>query len=57
VLCSENTVILDDVIKYQNKLSWLYSFLEKNQVKYEIFSTEPWDGVMMIEERTEKKSD
>ena len=48
-LCPENTLLLDDVIKYQNKLTWLYSFLEKNQVKYEIFDTEPWDGVMLIE--------
>ena len=48
-LCPENTLILDDIIKYQNKLSWLYSFLEKNQVKYQIFETEPGDGVMVIE--------
>lgn len=48
-LCPESTLILDDVIKYQNKLSSLYSFLQKNQVKYEIFETEPGDGVMVIE--------
>lgn len=40
-LCPENTLLLDDVIKYQNKLTSLYRFLEKNQVKYEIFPTEP----------------
>ncbi|MDR3169763.1 MAG: hypothetical protein LBU27_08770 [Candidatus Peribacteria bacterium] len=40
-LCPENTLLLDDVIKYQNKLSSLYSFLGKNQVKYKIFPTEP----------------
>ena len=48
-LCPESTLVLDDVIKYQNKLSWLYSFLEKNQVKYEIFTTEVGDGVMVAE--------
>lgn len=48
VLTRENTVILDDVIKYQNKLSQLYSFLDKNQVNYEIFKMEEWDWVMKL---------
>ena len=48
-LNTENTIILDDVIKYQNKLSWLYSFLQKNQENYEIFPMEEGDGVMMLE--------
>jgi len=48
-LAPENTLLLDDVIKYQNKLTWLYQFLEKMQINYEIFGTEPGDGVMLIE--------
>ena len=48
-LAPENTLLLDDVIKYQNKLTWLYQFIEKMQINYEIFDTEPWDGVMLIE--------
>ena len=48
-LAPENTLLLDDVIKYQNKLAWLYQFLEKMQINYEIFDTEPGDGVMLIE--------
>jgi len=44
----ENTLLLDDVIKYQNKLTWLYQFIEKMQINYEIFDTEPGDGVMLI---------
>lgn len=48
-LAPENTLLLDDVIKYQNKLAWLYQFIEKMQINYEIFDTEPWDGVMLIE--------
>ena len=48
-LAPENTLLLDDVIKYQNKLTWLYQFLEKMQINYKIFDTEPWDGVMLIE--------
>ena len=47
-LAPENTLLLDDVIKYQNKLTWLYQFIEKMQINYEIFDTEPWDGVMLI---------
>ena len=48
-LALENTLLLDDVIKYQNKLGKLYQFLKKKQINYEIFDTEPWDGVMLIE--------
>ena len=48
-LAPENTLLLDDVIKYQNKLTWLYQFIEKMQINYEIFDTEPGDGVMLIE--------
>ncbi len=48
-LTPENTLLLDDVIKYQNKLVQLYQFIEKMQINYEIFDTEPGDGVMLIE--------
>lgn len=47
-LCKKNTILLDDVIKYQNKLTSLYSFISKNQLNYQIFDTEPWDWVMVI---------
>ena len=50
-LTPENTLLLDDVIKYQNKLTWLYQFIEKMQINYEIFDTEPWDGVMLIDNK------
>ena len=48
-LYPENTLLLDDVIKYQNKLGQLYVFLEENQINYQVFETEPGDGVMLIE--------
>ena len=48
-LCTENTLILDDIIKYQNKLTSLYTFLTENQINYQIFPTEPGDGIMIIE--------
>ena len=47
-LAPENTLLLDDVIKYQNKLTQLYQFIEKMQINYKIFDTEPGDGVMLI---------
>jgi len=50
-LAPENTLLLDDVIKYQNKLSWLYKFIEKMQINYEIFDTEPGDWVMLIDNK------
>ena len=48
-LSKKNTLLLDDVIKYQHKLNWLYSFLSENQLNYKIYDTEPGDGVMLIE--------
>ena len=49
-ISSPQTVILiDDVIKYHNKLSSLYGYLEKKQINYKIMQLEPDDGVMLIE--------
>ncbi|MDD4714206.1 MAG: class I SAM-dependent methyltransferase [Candidatus Absconditabacteria bacterium] len=45
----ENTLLLDDIIKYQNKLDSLYGFIEKKQIDYQIFPMEEGDGVMLIE--------
>ena len=47
-LSSENTILLDDILKYQTKLDWLYKFLKENQINYEIFESEPGDGVLLI---------
>jgi len=48
-ISSPHTVIvIDDVIKYHNKLSWLYEYLEKKQIKYKILQLDPDDGVMVI---------
>ena len=44
----ENQIIIDDVIKYHNKLDWLYGYLEKKQITYEIFPMEEGDGIMLI---------
>jgi hypothetical protein len=38
------------VIKYHNKLSSLYWYLQKKQINYKILQLEPDDGVMVINE-------
>ena len=53
-LAPENTLLLDDVIKYQNKLGQLYQFLEKMHINYEILDTEPGDRVMLIESQSKQ---
>lgn len=48
-LVSDTTlIVLDDVIKYHNKLDTLYRFLEKKQIKYQLHQLEADDGVMVI---------
>lgn len=41
-------IVIDDVIKYHNKLSSLYGYIQKKQMNYEILQLEPDDGVMTI---------
>jgi hypothetical protein len=36
------------VIKYHNKLSSLYWYIQKKQINYKIHQLEPDDGVMII---------
>lgn len=48
-ISSPHTVIvIDDVIKYHNKLISLYWYLQKKQIKYKILKLDPDDGVMVI---------
>ena len=55
-LSSENIIVLDDIIKYHTKLTWLYEFLNKNQINYEILNSEEWDGMMIIHNAKAKKA-
>jgi len=48
ILGSNWVIVLDDVIKYRNKLSLLYWYLEKKQINYKIIKTEPGDGIITI---------
>ena len=48
-ISSPHTVIvIDDVIKYHNKIQSLYGYLQKKQINYKILQLEPDDGVMVI---------
>jgi predicted O-methyltransferase YrrM len=47
-LNQETIIVLDDVIKYHNKLNTLYWYLQKKQINYKIFQIEHDDGVMLI---------
>ena len=44
----ESVIVCDDVIKFQNKLQWLYRYVSKMQLFYEIIQTEADDGIMII---------
>lgn len=48
ILSPDTLIIIDDVIKYHNKLSSLYEYLEKKQIKYKILQLDPDDGIMII---------
>ena len=42
-------VVIDDVIKFKEKMQDFYDYLEKNNIKYRIDLTDPDDGIMIIE--------
>lgn len=48
MISSDGVIVLDDVIKYHNKLSWLYWYLQENQIYYDVIKTEPGDWVLVI---------
>lgn len=41
-------VVIDDVVKFQDKMEDLYDFLDRNHIEYSICSTDPDDGIMII---------
>lgn len=43
------TIIIDDVIKFKDKMIWLYEYLEENNIEYEIIQIDADDGIMIIE--------
>lgn len=41
-------IIIDDVIKFKEKMTWFYEYLENNNIKYNILPIDLDDWVMMI---------
>lgn len=48
LLWKESVIVCDDVIKFQNKLTPLYGYLDKKQIFYHILPIEQDDGIMLI---------
>jgi predicted O-methyltransferase YrrM len=48
ILGSNGFIVLDDVIKYRNKLSLLYWYLQEKQINYKMLKMEPGDGIIVI---------
>lgn len=45
----DGVYIIDDVVKFRDKMEDLYTFLEVNLIPYTIEMTDPDDGIMIIE--------
>lgn len=43
--------IIDDVVKFRDKMEDFYVFLEKEKIPYRLEMTDPDDGIMIIEAR------
>jgi predicted O-methyltransferase YrrM len=41
-------IIIDDVIKFRDKMSNLYDFLDEKQIRYIVHKTDPDDGIMIL---------
>lgn len=41
-------IIIDDVIKFREKMAWLYEYLEEKNISYNILPIDTDDGIIMI---------
>ena len=41
-------IVIDDVIKFKEKMVWLYPFLEENNIVYNVIPIDLDDGILMI---------
>jgi predicted O-methyltransferase YrrM len=41
-------IVIDDVIKFKDKMIWLYEYLEKNDISYNLLPIDIDDWVIMI---------
>jgi len=44
----EAIIIIDDVIKFKDKMIWLWEYLEKNNINFNIIPIDIDDGIMII---------
>ncbi len=45
-------IVIDDVVKFQDKMEDLYDFLDRNDIEYNICSTDPDDGIMILSKQS-----
>jgi predicted O-methyltransferase YrrM len=41
-------IVIDDVIKFKEKMTWLWEYLEENNIEYNVLPIDLDDGIMMI---------
>ena len=41
-------IIIDDVIKFREKMVWLWEYLEENKIEFNVLPIDEDDGIMMI---------
>ncbi len=42
------TIVIDDVIKFTEKMTWLYEYVESQAMNYEVIQIDSDDGIMVI---------
>ena len=49
---SWGTIVIDDVIKFKDKMVWLYEYLKEQNIKYDVLQIDSDDGIIVIEKET-----
>ena len=47
-MTTDAVIVIDDVVKLKDKMQNFYNFLDRNSIEYKICSTDPDDGIMII---------
>ncbi len=51
-MTSDALIIIDDVVKFWDKMKDLYDFLDENHIEYKICQTDPDDGIMILTKKS-----
>ncbi len=43
------TIVIDDVIKHKEKMTWFYEYVEVQKMNYEVIQIDSDDGIMIIQ--------